>query len=271
MASTCVYSVKYADSSYSVGFLAKDKLRTNSVVTLDSFIFGCGQSNRALLAGAAGFLGLGRESFCLWSTLLGSTVRAPSLRWRQSRKRCHSPRCWTSTGEPRFMVLPQRASPSEGGDCSSRYLFSPILQPLSLPGQWSPDFPPTAYAAPRNAFRWGRADYPSALALSMLDTCYDMGKYSSVRILIQKRSVRWSRSVGDTVHRERLTSVPGVCGNQVWHRHPHLREHAAANVRGCLWYRGIKDWRFGQQMLDEPEILEVTSQAYKKYGLIFLC
>ncbi|PKI37130.1 hypothetical protein CRG98_042465 [Punica granatum] len=42
--------------------------------------------------------------------------------------------------------------------------------------------PPTAYTALRNAFRQLMTKYPTAPALSILDTCYDFSNYSSVFI-----------------------------------------------------------------------------------------
>lgn len=42
--------------------------------------------------------------------------------------------------------------------------------------------PPDAYSALKSAFQKGMAKYPKAPELSILDTCYDLSKYSIVEI-----------------------------------------------------------------------------------------
>ncbi|CAN1227460.1 Aspartyl protease family protein At5g10770 [Linum perenne] len=63
--STCVYGVKYGDSSFSKGFFAKEKLSLTSTDGVDEFYFGCGHNNHGNFSGAAGILGLGRTCYDL--------------------------------------------------------------------------------------------------------------------------------------------------------------------------------------------------------------
>ncbi|CAN1783098.1 Aspartyl protease family protein At5g10770, partial [Linum perenne] len=58
----CVYGIQYGDSSFSVGFFGTEKLSLTSTESLDNFYFGCGQNNQGNFGGAAGLLGLGRDT-----------------------------------------------------------------------------------------------------------------------------------------------------------------------------------------------------------------
>ena len=65
--STCIYGIQYGDSSFSVGFFAKDTLSLGSYNTIPNFYFGCGENNQGLFGGSAGLLGLGRNQLSFMS------------------------------------------------------------------------------------------------------------------------------------------------------------------------------------------------------------
>lgn len=66
-ASNCVYGIQYGDSSFSVGFLARETLTLTPTVSVDGFLFGCGENNQGLFGGSAGLLGLGRDQLSVVS------------------------------------------------------------------------------------------------------------------------------------------------------------------------------------------------------------
>ena len=205
--SACVYGIKYGDSSFSVGFFAKETLTLTSTDVFDSFLFGCGQNNQGLFEGAAGLLGLGRYKLSLPSQT--------AFKYNKFFSYC-LPSSASSTG---FLTF-------GNGGLSKSVKFtslSTIFQDSSLygiditgisvggqnlsisasvfttggavidSGTIITRLPPTAYAALRSAFRKQMSRYPMAQPLSILDTCYDFRKYSSV--ILPKISIFFSGRV----------------------------------------------------------------------------
>lgn len=196
-ASTCVYSIQYGDSSYSVGFFGKEKLTLTSTDAFDNFLFGCGQNNRGLFGGSAGLLGLGRDKLSL--------VQQTASKYGKYFSYC-LPSSSSSTGHLTF---------GKGRGASSSVKFTPLatisqgdnfygvnIEGISVAGTKlsisssifsnAPGIidsgtvitrlPPTAYSALSSAFKKMMTKYPRAPALSILDTCYDLSKYSTVSI-----------------------------------------------------------------------------------------
>lgn len=64
---TCIYGIQYGDSSFSVGFFAKDTLSLGSHDIVQDFYFGCGENNQGLFGGSAGLMGLGRNQLSVIS------------------------------------------------------------------------------------------------------------------------------------------------------------------------------------------------------------
>ncbi|PKI37127.1 aspartyl protease family protein At5g10770-like [Punica granatum] len=195
-ASTCVYGIQYGDSSYSVGFLAKDKLRVTTTDTFDSFIFGCGQNNQGHFGQSAGLLGLGRDKL--------SFVEQSAAKYGRYFSYC-LPSSLSSTGHLTFgkgsrgsnvkftplATIKEAASfygiNIEGINVGGRVLSISASTFSNAPaiidsGTVITRLPPTAYAALKNAFKQGMSKYPKAPALSILDTCYDMSAYTTVSI-----------------------------------------------------------------------------------------
>jgi hypothetical protein len=191
--STCIYGIQYGDSSFSVGYFGTETLTLTSSNVFPNFLFGCGQNNQGLFGGAAGLLGLGRNQV--------SVVSQTASKFGKYFSYClPSP---TSSGTLSF---------GKGGTTSSSLKFTPLLQDsqfyyfditgIKLAGKSlsiSPTvfktagsiidsgtvitrLPPAAYTALKSAFRQAMTKYPSASAVSILDTCYDLSNYKSVSI-----------------------------------------------------------------------------------------
>ncbi|KAK8602619.1 hypothetical protein V6N13_057749 [Hibiscus sabdariffa] len=208
--SACVYGIQYGDSSFSVGLFAKEKLTLTSRDVFNNFLFGCGQNNQGLFGGAAGLLGLGRDKLSLPSQT--------ALKYKKIFSYC-LPSSPSSTGFLRFgsarisksvkfttlSTIPQGESLyginivgiSVGGkklSISASVFTSGGTGAIIDSGTVITRLPPTAYSALRSAFRRWMKQYPMAQPLSILDTCYDFSKYSSVRI--PAISFLFSRGVG---------------------------------------------------------------------------
>lgn len=196
--STCVYGIQYGDSSFSVGFFAKDTLSLGSAVdTVPNFLFGCGENNQGLFGGSAGLLGLGRNKF--------SAVSQTASKYGTYFSYC-LPSKTTSTGHLTFgkggtfakeMKYTSLLSSSQG---PSFYFVQ--LQGISVGGNKltiSPTvfttagtvidsgtvitrLPPDAYSALQGAFSKLMSKYPQAPALSILDTCYDFSSHATVNV-----------------------------------------------------------------------------------------
>ncbi|KAG1327322.1 putative Aspartyl protease family protein [Cocos nucifera] len=66
----CIYQASYGDSSFSVGYLARDTLVLGDAGrVLPNLVFGCGQDNEGLFGRSAGLIGLARNRISLLSQL----------------------------------------------------------------------------------------------------------------------------------------------------------------------------------------------------------
>lgn len=190
-----MYGIQYGDQSFSVGFLAKEKI-TIGKDSFDEFYFGCGQNNQGLFGGSAGLLGLGRYQFSFISQTAEKYKKFFSY-------------CLPST--PSFVG---KLTFGKGG-YSKRVKFTPLLTKLQLPSFYFLDvigvsiggkklsipattfssagtlidsgtvisrLPPTAYSAIKAEFRKQMSKYTLTNALSILDTCYDFSNYTTVDV-----------------------------------------------------------------------------------------
>ena len=195
-ASNCIYGVGYGDSSFTVGFLAKEKFTLNSDV-LDSVNFGCGQNNQGLFNGAAGLLGLGRGTF--------SFPPQTAMTYNNIFSYC-LPSSADYTGHLTF---------GSSGGLSNSVKYTPIstarhsasfygldivgitvagkeleipLTVFSAPGAIIDSgtvitrLPPKAYAALRTAFKENMSNYTTSMGQSILDTCYNFTGLETVEI-----------------------------------------------------------------------------------------
>ncbi|KAK9207778.1 hypothetical protein WN944_000125 [Citrus x changshan-huyou] len=193
--STCLYGIQYGDSSFSIGFFGKETLTLTPTDVFPNFLFGCGQNNRGLFGGAAGLMGLGRDPISL--------VSQTATKYKKLFSYC-LPSSASSTGHLTFGPGASKSvqftplSSISGG--SSFYGLEMIGisvggQKISIAasvftkagtiidsGTVITRLPPDAYTPLRTAFRQFMSKYPTAPALSLLDTCYDFSKYSTVTL-----------------------------------------------------------------------------------------
>ncbi|KAK0571582.1 hypothetical protein LWI29_018373 [Acer saccharum] len=194
--STCIYAIMYGDSSFSAGFFGMETLTLTPTDVFPNFLFGCGENNQGLFGGSAGLIGLGRDPISL--------VSQTAQKYRKIFSYC-LPSSSSSTGH---LTL---------GNCdcnvSNSVKFTPLStmsqstslygldvtgisvgdQKLSIPasvfsssgtiidsGTVITRLPPTAYSSLKSAFQQQMSQYPTAPALSILDTCYDFSNYENI-------------------------------------------------------------------------------------------
>ncbi|KAI3508308.1 hypothetical protein L1887_23314 [Cichorium endivia] len=68
--------------------------------------------------------------------------------------------------------------------------------------------PPTAYSALRTAFRAGMTQYPLTKAWSILDTCYDFSKFTTV--YIPKINLVWGGNANVDIHPQGILLANGA-------------------------------------------------------------
>ncbi|TXG62301.1 hypothetical protein EZV62_013664 [Acer yangbiense] len=192
--STCIYAIGYGDSSFSEGFFGMETLTLTPTDVFPNFLFGCGENNQGLFSGAAGLIGLGRDPISL--------VSQTAQKYSKIFSYC-LPSSSSSTGH---LTLG-----NGGGGVSNSVKFTPLStryqslygldvtgisvggQKLSIPasvfsssgtiidsGTVITRLPPTAYSSLKSAFQQQMSQYPTAPALSILDTCYDFSKYENI-------------------------------------------------------------------------------------------
>ncbi|KAJ8775425.1 hypothetical protein K2173_023190 [Erythroxylum novogranatense] len=192
--STCVYAIQYGDSSFSVGFFGKERLTLTSTDSLDIY-FGCGQNNQGLFGGAAGLLGLGRDrlsvvsqtaqkygklfSYCLPSS--SSSTGFLTFGGSQSSSLNFTPLSTISAGTSFYGLEFTGITVASRKLSIASSVFSTAGAIIDS-GTVITRLPPDAYSALRSAFRKAMSKYPTAPALSILDTCYDFSNYNAVTV-----------------------------------------------------------------------------------------
>ncbi|XP_076910626.1 aspartyl protease family protein At5g10770-like [Bidens hawaiensis] len=201
ISSTCAYAIMYGDKSYTIGFFGKEKLTISSKDIVDGFYFGCGQENQGLFYGAAGLLGLGQDklsivsqaankfgkvfSYCLpsQSSSTGYLTFGTSGTFSNIK---YTP--FTTTSGSLYGI--ELAALYVGG---TKLTISPSVFKTSGmiidSGTVITRLPYTAYSALRDAFRAQMTDYPSTTRTDLLDTCYDLRNFQSIKV--PKIGVLW--------------------------------------------------------------------------------
>ncbi|KAL8259917.1 hypothetical protein R6Q59_027870, partial [Mikania micrantha] len=219
--STCVYGIQYGDQSFSVGFFGTDKLTLTPKDVIDDFYFGCGQNNQGLFGGAAGLLGLGRDKLSIVSQTANkySKVFAYCLPSRSS-----------STG---YLMFGTRGAGSNAkytplSNSQGTTFYGLDLLGMSVGGTKLPisptvfvtsgmiidsgtvitRLPPTAYSVLSKTFRAEMAKYPLTKALSILDTCYDLSNFTTVRI--PKISMFWGGNTNVDIAPQGILYANGI-------------------------------------------------------------
>ncbi|XP_010906670.1 aspartyl protease family protein At5g10770 [Elaeis guineensis] len=196
--SGCNYALSYGDGSYTRGVLSRERIDLGGT-TMDSFIFGCGQSNRGLFGGTSGLMGLGRTqlslisqthdqfggifSYCLPTRLYNSSGSLV-LGGDPSVYRNSTPISYT-----RMILDPQQApfyflnltGVQVGGVALQASGFS-NGKILIDSGTVITRLVPSVYNALKSEFVRQFSGYPSAPGFSILDTCFNLSSYEEVRV-----------------------------------------------------------------------------------------
>lgn len=198
----CGYEVDYSDGSYTEGTLAFETLIVGGT-TIKNVAIGCGHRNKGMFVGAAGLLGLGGGSMSFVGQLGGQTGGAFSY-------------CLVSRGAASntgSLVFGREAVPVGAAWINLiRNPRAPSFYYVGLTGLGVgglrvplPDLvfgfdesgdggvvmdtgtavtrlPTAAYEAFRDSFITQTASLPRAPAVSIFDTCYNLGGFVSVRV-----------------------------------------------------------------------------------------
>ncbi|KAI7987322.1 Aspartyl protease family protein [Camellia lanceoleosa] len=196
---TCFYGIKYGVSSFSQGFFGSETITLTPFDVFPNFFFGCGENNDGLFGGAAGLIGLGRDSLSLVSQT--SSKYGNYFSYCLPSKTSSSGHLTFGNGGGNSTGSSLQFTPLLSNSKASSLYFFDIIgikvsgQTLSISqsvfktassiidyGTVITRLPPAAYTPLRTAFRQQMKQYPMTQALSILDTCYDMSKYSTVSI-----------------------------------------------------------------------------------------
>ncbi|XP_062192296.1 aspartyl protease family protein At5g10770-like [Phragmites australis] len=197
----CYYALAYGDGSFSRGVLAMDTVGLGRA-SLDSFVFGCGLSNRGLFGGTAGLMGLGRTelslvsqtasrfggvfSYCLPATTTGNASGSLSLGGDTSSYRNTTPIAYTrmiaDPAQPPFYFLNVTGAAVGRTPVAAQGLGASNV--LIDSGTVITRLAPSVYRAVRAEFtrQFGAAGYPAAPGFSILDTCYDLTGHDEVKV-----------------------------------------------------------------------------------------
>ncbi|XP_017230432.1 aspartyl protease family protein At5g10770 [Daucus carota subsp. sativus] len=193
--STCIYAIQYGDQSFSIGYFAKDTLTLSPTEVINNFYFGCGENNQGLFGQTAGLIGLARDKL--------SIVSQTSAKYGQVFSYCLPSRS-SGAGYLTFgkSGLSKAIQYIPFGNSKGTTFYSIDILGLYVGGRRvsiSPTvfstagsiidsgtvitrLPPAAYTALRDTFRKLMSSYPVGKPISILDTCYDFSKYTTVKI-----------------------------------------------------------------------------------------
>ncbi|KAF5206231.1 Aspartyl protease family protein, partial [Thalictrum thalictroides] len=190
--SACVYTIMYGDQSYSVGFFGTETLTVTPYDIFPKFEFGCGQNNDGLFGQVAGLIGLGRDkisfvsqtaqkynklfSYCIPSKSSGFLAFGVT-----SSVAKFTPLVTDSRGPSFYFLTLEGISVGVTKLAISPSVFS-VGGTIIDSGTVITRLPPSAYSALQTSFRKAMSSYPSAPALSILDTCYNFSALKTITI-----------------------------------------------------------------------------------------
>lgn len=180
-----------------MGYFSKERVTLSASDVFDGFLFGCGQNNQGLFRGAAGLLGLGRNkisfvqqtaqkynrifSYCLPSVSSSTGYLSFGYAGKVSASLKYTPLSTISQGDSFYAVNLVGISVAGSKLSISPSVFTSSGTIIDS-GTVITRLPATAYSALKSAFRQQMTGYPSAAAVSILDTCYNLSGYSSIKI-----------------------------------------------------------------------------------------
>ncbi|KAF8028698.1 hypothetical protein BT93_E1373 [Corymbia citriodora subsp. variegata] len=195
--STCLYDIQYGDNSSSIGFFATEKLTISPKEVIDNFTFGCGENNQGLFGKAAGLIGLSDNNISILEQTAAKFGKYFSYCLPSSTSLIGHLTFGNDSGAPSSVSFTPLSTVRQ----SSQFYGISIVgisvegNPLSIPstvfsnggaiidsGTVITRLPPTAYSALRTAVGKAMANYTTAPAVSLFDTCYDFSNETIVLI-----------------------------------------------------------------------------------------
>ncbi|XP_074308099.1 protein ASPARTIC PROTEASE IN GUARD CELL 2 [Silene latifolia] len=198
----CRYEVVYSDGSFTKGTMAFETV-TLGGTTVRNVAIGCGHSNQGMFVGAAGLLGLGSGSmsfvgqlggqiggafsYCLptrgsgaaaGSLVFGREAMPEGAAWINLVRNPRAPSFYyvqlagLGVGGTRVPVPGGVFSLAESGGGGMIVDTGTAVTRL----------PTTAYVSFRDAFVSQTANLPRSTGVSIFDTCYDLGEFTTVRV-----------------------------------------------------------------------------------------
>ncbi|KAL5542996.1 hypothetical protein UlMin_010706 [Ulmus minor] len=195
--SPCIYGIQYLDKSYTMGYFSKDTLTLSPSDVIPNFLFGCGQNNGGLFAGAAGLLGLGRGKI----SIVEQTAKKYGRYFSYCLPTTSSYTGFLNFGNTGATSKSIKYTPLSTLSLSSSFYALQLLgisvggQKLSTPasvyqssgtiidsGTVITRLPPTAYSALSAEFKKQMSKYKLTSAYAIFDTCYDLSGYMNITI-----------------------------------------------------------------------------------------
>ncbi|XP_043725775.1 aspartyl protease family protein At5g10770-like [Telopea speciosissima] len=194
----CLYQVTYGDGSYSEGDFVTDTLTLSSSNFFLNFEFGCGHNSIGLFGTTDGLLGLGRNqistvsqtaskygknfSYCLPSSSSSTGFLAFGSQVGSSSSNAQYTSLLTNSNHPSFYFLNMTGISVGGQKLSIAASVFTTSGTIIDSGTVITRLAPAAYSALSSAFRRAMLRYPLAPPYSLLDTCYDLSRYSTVTL-----------------------------------------------------------------------------------------
>ncbi|CAM8981127.1 unnamed protein product [Rhodiola kirilowii] len=197
-ASVCQYQVSYGDGSFTTGDLVTDKVSLGNTGTIPKLAIGCGHDNEGLFVGSAGLLGLGGGALSFPSQIKATSFSyclpdrnsrtASTLDFNSARPRDSITTQLTKNAKIDTFFYVGLTGLSVGGRSLQ---ISPSLFQIDSAGSGGiivdsgtsiTRLRSEAYTALRDAFRSYTTNLPSAGAVSLFDTCYDLSSMTSVKV-----------------------------------------------------------------------------------------
>ncbi|KAL8112737.1 aspartyl protease family protein At5g10770-like [Apium graveolens] len=190
---TCLYGIRYADKSLTIGYLAKDTLTLSHTEIIPDFYFGCGQQYEGYFGQIAGIVGLGKDKF--------SIISQTSMKYGKIFSYCLP----STSSKPGYLTF-GKSEISKAIQyiplANSKEFYFIDITAIYVGGQKLPISPTVfstygsiidsgtvitrlsseAYTALRNTFRQQMSMYPMGQPSRTLDTCYDFSKYTVMKI-----------------------------------------------------------------------------------------
>ncbi|GLT56894.1 hypothetical protein SLA2020_299070 [Shorea laevis] len=167
--STCVYAVQYGDSSYTIGFFAKERLTLTSTDVSTPYCSDAEKTTVGFLGVPPGYLGLAVTNF-------PSHPKQPRNTTNSSHTASRPPPAPLVTSHSAIAASPVQLNSPHHPSLTKPFMALTSSESASAAIDYPSHQPPSVKECPRT--------YPRADALSILDTCYDFSNYDTIRVPI---------------------------------------------------------------------------------------